>query len=709
MIGKVLGNRYEIVEKIGGGGMSVVYKAKCRVLNRYVAIKILRNELISDSDFVDKFKQESLSAASLNHPNIVNIYDTGIEDDIYYIVMEYIKGVTLKDYITQKGNLSEEETIKITIQVAEALKHAHANKIIHRDIKPHNIMITDEGIAKVADFGIAKAASSSTINNTSNVIGSVHYFSPEQARGGYVDEKSDIYSLGVVMYEMVTGVVPFDADNHISVAMKHIQDVVVPPSQKISYITVSKGLETVILKCLEKHQSYRYQNASELLKDLYLLQKNLAHDVKLSNNHIDDMTSPTIIMPKINSKMLDDNELNNNTNNVNDDNKDIEKGENDKAFEEFFSNDDINDDKKATKIIIDNEKTPGKVKRKKGKQLSNSDNFKITFAAILSALAVAALIGFFVIRAILIVPEVEVPDLIGKTEEEARKITKELGLLFSVKDRAYNSEYEEGLVYSQNEEAGQMVKENFPLEVLVSKGTRDVEVPNLVGKYSVEAKTLLKDLDLEEGDITSEYNDQIPAGRIIRQSPVAGSVASMGTKVSYVLSKGPEIVNTTVPTLVGLTFEAAKAKILEKNLTIGEVKYDYSDEYEKNLVISQTHTPGSEVEEYTYIGIVVSLGKNETTEPGEGNTGGDSGDNTDENNDENKFSQINVPLPEGKDTATVIVYRITEFGKEVVYEQEVTIGENEKSILVTVSGKGTEYFEVYVDGESLGEIEVKFN
>ncbi len=730
MIGKVLGNRYEIVEKIGGGGMSVVYKAKCRVLNRYVAIKILRNELTTDADFVEKFKQESLSAASLNHPNIVNIYDTGIEDDIYYIVMEYIKGVTLKDYITQKGNLSEDETINISLQVAEALKHAHANKIIHRDIKPHNIIITDEGVAKVADFGIAKAASSSTINNTSNVIGSVHYFSPEQARGGYVDEKSDIYSLGVVMYEMVTGVVPFDADNHISVAMKHIQDPVIPPSQKISYITVSKGLEAVILKCLEKHQSYRYQNVSELLKDLYLLQKNIAHDVKINNNYLNDIDSPTIIMPKINSKMLDDNDTNsaNSDNSVNENNSinninsvgfndmnesiDIGESENSKAFEDFFASDEIGDEKKSTKIIIsDNEKdiSKNKQKKKKKKDLINSDTFKITFAAILSALAVASLIGFFVIRAILIVPEVEVPNLVGKTEEEARKIAKEVGLLFSVKDRAYNSEYEEGIIYSQNEDEGQKVKKDFPLEVLISKGAKEVEVPNLAGKYSIEAATTLKDLDLKEGDITSEFNDSVPSGKVIRQSPEAGKMVSMNTEVNFVLSKGPEVVNTTVPTLVGLSLESAKAKILEKNLTIGEIKYDYSDEYDKNLVIKQTHTPGSEIEEFTYVGIVVSLGKKEVTEPSDGNNDNNSGNNSGGNTEDVKYSQINVPLPKDKEKATVVVYKIIESGNEVVFEQEITIKDNEESILVTVSGVGTQYFEVFVDGESLGEIKVNFN
>ena len=367
--------------------------------------------------------------------------------------------------------------------------------------------------------------------------------------------------------------------------------------------------------------------------------------------------------------------------------------------------------KKSTKIIIsDNENNMSKNKQKRDKQLTNSDNFKITLAAILSALAVVSVIAFFVIRSILIVPEVEVPNLLGKTEEEARKIAKEYGLLLSVKDRVYNSEFEEGLVFSQNEEAGEMVKENFPLEVLISKGTKEVEVPSLLGKYNVEVTTILKDLELKEGEVTSEYNDQVPSGKVIRQTPEAGKMVSMGTEVSYVLSKGPKVVYTTVPTLVGLTLESAKAKIQEKNLTIGEVKYDYSDEYEKNYVINQTLTPGAEVEEFTYVSIVVSLGKKEVTEPGDGNTGGNNDGNTGgDNSEELKYSQINIPLPEGKEKATVIVYKVTETGNEVVFNQEVVIKENETSMLVTVSGVGIQYFEVFIDGESLGKIEVNFN
>ncbi len=728
MIGKVLGNRYEIVEKIGGGGMSVVYKARCRVLNRYVAIKILRNELISDSDFVEKFKQESLSAASLNHPNIVNIYDTGMEDDIYYIVMENIKGVTLKDYITKNGKLSEEETIKISMQVAEALKHAHANKIIHRDIKPHNIMITDEGIVKVADFGIAKAASSSTINNASNVIGSVHYFSPEQARGGYVDEKSDIYSLGVVMYEMVTGVVPFDADNHISVAMKHIKESALPPTQRFNDISISKGLEAIILKCMEKHQSYRYQKASDLLKDLFMLQKNSSHEPEVQDRYLDNENSPTIIMPKIDTDMIEDNSSDNNNssmenNNIINENDNDDKIENSKAFEEFFAGD--KDDnatngtgKKVTTIILSEkeEKTSKKKKNKKdddnavnGKE---KDNFKTTFAAIMSALVLVTIIGFFVIKSMLIVPEVVVPALVGQTEEEARKLASESGIILNVKDRVFDSEYAEGVVCKQSVEAEQKVKKGYPVEILISKGTKEIEVPNLIGEYSIAVKSILKNKGLEEGEIKTENSDK-PSGMVIRQSPEAGEKVQMGAKVDYVYSEGPKIVHVKVPTLVGLSLEAAKAKIAEEKLNVGDVSYDYSDEIEKGLVMKQTYRAGDEVEELTRIGLVVSLGKNETTptNPGDNNGNGDgngTGTNPNEEDDETKYSQISVPLPEGKDKVKISVYKITESGKELVYENEVEIKNGEKSILITVSGKGTQNFEVYVDGESIGTIPVSF-
>ena len=357
MIGRILGNRYEIIEKIGGGGMSNVYKAKCKVLNRFVAIKILRDELTQDPEFIDKFKQESLSAASLTHPNIVNIYDTGIEGDIYYIVMEYVKGETLKNYIKRKGRLSEQEALRISKQVGEALKHAHTNNIVHRDIKPHNILLTEDGTAKVTDFGIARAATSSTINNTSNVIGSVHYFSPEQARGGYVDDKSDIYSLGIVMYEMITGVLPFDADNHISVAMKQIQEKPVLPSMKVKNINITKSYEDIIMKCLEKHQSFRFQNIDELLKKLDSINGNIEQPKKTEEEIID---SPTVVIPAI-TGLEEENVIN----------IDLVDENSDKAFKSFFGGE------------VDTEK---QVETKKN---NNNNNKKITIAAIISALVIA--------------------------------------------------------------------------------------------------------------------------------------------------------------------------------------------------------------------------------------------------------------------------------------------------------------------------------
>jgi len=266
MIGKILGNRYEIVEKIGGGGMAIVFKAKCTLLNRYVAVKILREEFTTDRDLLEKFRRESQAAASLSHPNIVNVYDVGEEDGIYYIVMEYVAGKTLKDVIIEKGHLSFAEIIDYGKQVAYALKHAHNNHIVHRDIKPHNILVTSDGRAKVTDFGIAVVATSSTITNAGSVIGSVHYFSPEQARGGYTDEKSDLYSLGIVLYEMATGRVASEGESPITVALKQIQETPIEPS--VIIMDIPSGLEEIIIKLMQKEQSSRYQNTQDLIDDL---------------------------------------------------------------------------------------------------------------------------------------------------------------------------------------------------------------------------------------------------------------------------------------------------------------------------------------------------------------------------------------------------------------------------------------------------------
>lgn len=680
MIGKILGNRYEIIEKIGGGGMSIVYKAKCRVLNRYVAIKVLRDELTSDPEFIAKFKQESLSAASLAHPNIVNIYDTGIEGDIYYIVMEFVKGETLKKYIQRKGRLSEQETVKISRQVAEALKHAHTNNIVHRDIKPHNILITEEGIAKVTDFGIARAATSSTINNTSNVIGSVHYFSPEQARGGYVDEKSDIYSLGIVMYEMITGVVPFDADNHISVAMKQIQEKPVPPSKKLKNLQISKNLEDIIMKCLEKHQSFRFQSVEELIKKFDSL-NGFNSEEKKDEEIID---SPTIVIPAINADLNDNHEIN----------IDIIDENSDKAFKSFFGEDSEEENKNKKK----NNENKDKDKEK------NKKNRNITIAAVFSALAVAVIGGIIGFKAIMYVPEVTVPNLLGRNEEEAQKIIEDLGLAFKVGNREYNNEYDEGKVIEQSVEEGTKLKENYPVEVVISKGEKAITVPNLIGRYSIEAGIILSDAGLSEGKVTESNSDTVPAGQIMDQDPEANTPASEKDRVDYVVSLGPKITYVKMPNVVNIDLEAAKLVIQQNGLTVGEVTEEPSDTVAKGLVLRQSVAAGQDVAQGTAIWMTVSSGKPEEEPPVDeepGEPGNDPGDEP-----VSGTYPLTITLPSNKDKVTVVVQKITEGGREIIYSQEVDT--KEQSIIINLEGSGTQDYEIYIDNELYDRVEIKF-
>lgn len=674
MIGKILGNRYEIIEKIGGGGMSIVYKAKCRVLNRYVAIKVLRDELTSDPEFVAKFKQESLSAASLAHPNIVNIYDTGIEEDIYYIVMEFVKGETLKKYIQKKGKLSEQETVKISRQVAEALKHAHTNNIIHRDIKPHNILITEEGIAKVTDFGIARAATSSTINNTSNVIGSVHYFSPEQARGGYVDDKSDIYSLGIVMYEMVTGVVPFDADNHISVAMKQIQEKPIPPSKKFKNLEISKNLEDTIMKCLEKHQSFRFQNVDELIKAFDSM--NGFRAVEKNDEELID--SPTIVLPAINAADLSDN---------NEINIDIIDENSDKAFKSFFGEDSEVENKKI-KNNIENNKEDKKEKKK---------NRNITIAAVLSALVVAVIGGVIGLKAIMYVPEVMVPDLIGKNEEEAQKIIVDLGLTFKVANREFNNEFEEGKIIDQSVEEGSKLKENYPVEVVVSKGEKAITVPNLIGRYAIEAGIILSDAGLKEGKVTESNSDSVPSGQIMDQYPEATTPANEDDRVDYVVSIGPKITYVPMPNLLNLNLEAAQLVIVQNGLTVGEVTEETSEEVEKGLVLRQSVAAGQEVAQGTSIWMTISSGKN-VEEPPVEEPGGEE--------PTTGSYPLTISLPKDKEKVLVVVQKIIDGGREIIYSQEVDT--KEQSVIINIEDTGIQKYDIYIDNELIETAEINF-
>jgi len=429
MSNRLLKGRYELIEKIGEGGMAIVYKGKDRFLNRYVAIKILRPEFIKDEKFIENFRKESQAAAGLSHPNIVNVYDVGEEGNIHFIVMELIDGKSLSQVIEEEGRLDYKEAISITKQVASALSLAHSNQIIHRDVKPHNILITSSGTAKLADFGIAMAVSKESIaEGKEKIMGSVHYFSPEQARGAYVDERSDIYSLGIVLYEMLTGKVPFDGDNPISIALMHINDEIPPVSKEVAGIPPQ--LEKIIEKATDKYQTNRYASADEMIEDL---------------DNIDFITKV------MGSSVFAD------------------KGESKKA--------DDDDAESYYRAIEENRNS--EVKKKK-KPVNKTKIFIIAAAVVIviaGVIGFGAMMGWFSGSS----DEIKVPDFAGKTLEEAQAEAEELGLKIEEGDEVYSPDQEKGLITSQSPSAGSMVSEGRVITVNISLGKKDGVVPRIIG------------------------------------------------------------------------------------------------------------------------------------------------------------------------------------------------------------------------------------
>ncbi|HCS72506.1 MAG TPA: Stk1 family PASTA domain-containing Ser/Thr kinase, partial [Clostridiales bacterium] len=467
LLGKILGDRYELLEKSGDGGMAVVYKANCRLLKRIVAVKILKPDLAENDEFIARFNRESQAAASLSHPNIVNMYDVGQEDDIHYIVMEYVDGETLKNRIRREGRLSMEEAVRIASEICSALQHAHDNNIVHRDIKPQNILINKEGTAKVADFGIARAVTSSTVTMAdSKVIGSVHYFSPEQARGGYVDKKTDIYSLGIVLYEMVTGVVPFEGESAISVALKHIQEKVTPPGEINSKIPMS--IQYIIQRAIEKDLDKRYHDASEMLADL---QKALKEpDGKYVKRYLED-DQATMIIPALNN--IDSGEVNQGT---------------------------------------DSAQEPEEEKNKGRSWLL------ITVSVIASTVILMVL--FMVISSIYMQnfhqEDIPVPMLAGNDESEAREILKSSGLILKIEDWRYDDTVEEGRIISQNPQEDTVVKTNSIVYVIMSSGVKMITVPDVVSYSQRKAEVDLQNLGFKLMD--PEYiSSDIASGHVVRQ------------------------------------------------------------------------------------------------------------------------------------------------------------------------------------------------
>lgn len=586
LLGKVLGNRYEIVEKIGEGGMALVYKAQCRLLNRFVAVKILRPEYIEDDEFIQKFDKESKAAASLSHPAIVNIYDVGADGEIRYIVMEYINGVTLKKYIKDyPGFLSNREIISISKQVALALDHAHSNQIIHRDIKPHNILISEEGVVKVADFGIARAITTSTIISTTDMMGSVHYSSPEQARGGFVDERSDLYSLGIMLYELATKRVPFDGDSPVAVAMKHLKEEVVLPSainEEISY-----GLESIIMKAIQKAPDKRYQSASEFIEDLEDVLLN--PDLEIFSDSMDE-SSATMVLPNLG---------------------DME------PLDAAFADRSQNTTRRAPQQKSANKLKNANEMRKIDEAKKDKKKLALTIALALLSVVLIFGIGFAVKNMLKSSGMVEMPDVVGQDYKDATQKVEALGLKVDISERIESETYDVDQVVTQSQVAGTKLKEGFTVALVISTGMEKVTVPNLVQKTLKEAQYMIENEKLKLGAVEYVQND-LPEGIVISQSPFAGLEIGADGTVDLFVSKGKDPDKLIMPKFVGSTLDEVKKKLETVKITVNDISYNYSDEYANNVVMIQSVEAGKDILKGEAVNLVVSKGKikSGTTTPG---------------------------------------------------------------------------------------------
>lgn len=640
--GMILSNRYEIIELIGTGGMSEVYKAKCHVLNRYVAIKVLKPEFSSDVNFVTKFRIEAQSAAGLSHPNIVNVYDVGEDNGIYYIVMELVEGITLKEYIQKKGRLLPEQAIDFSIQIAQGLEVAHQNHTIHRDIKPQNIIVSKNGGIKVTDFGIARAASSNTM--TANAMGSVHYISPEQARGGFSDERSDIYSLGITMYEMVTGHVPFEGENNVAVALMHIQGEMVSPREY--YPDIPTSLEKIILKCTQKKAERRYLTASALIADLKRVQANPDIDCVVVPPVVPN--SPTVEITSDEMKAIKEGRQMNEAPVVEEtpssvvERPDITPIIPPSKFDNLFDDDDdddsYGDEGMAPEDDDDNEIEELDPKLKK--------------IIMISSVAVVIIIAILVAILILKITSpgglggifsgnnkktensseensgdstedgstdedtsdkatIPMVNVVGLYKTAAEEELKKAGFTAYTIETATDDKVEEGYVISQSVDEGTAIPADEKIVITVSEGKEDVEVPDVRGYSDDQATTLLT----EAGFVVThgyEYDDTVEKNKVISQSPEGKTMQKSGSTVKIIISNGKEVEEVEVPNLVGKS-ESKAADLLEKAGLSGKVSHANSDEVKKGQVISQDVSAGSSVEKGSTVGYVISDGPEKVT------------------------------------------------------------------------------------------------
>lgn len=640
----------------------MVYKAKCHVLNRYVAIKILRDEFTTDEEFIKRFNTEAQAVASLTHPNIVSVYDVGHEGNLYYIVMELIKGRTLKEIILSEGVLAWKWCVNVAMQIASALETAHKNNIIHRDIKPHNIIITEDGMAKVTDFGIAKAVSNSTITAFGTTMGSVHYFSPEHARGGYTDAKSDLYSLGVVMYEMLTGKLPFDADTPVSVALKHIQEE--PKSPKSINMSIPNAVNEIIMKAMQKDPNLRYQNAGEMLKDL--------------NRALKD--------PDGNFVNIDGNEIDFRTRVIS--TREVEKGLNEKTA------------KKTNK----KEKKNNFIKKHKG-------------ISLILGLIILFLIAFGGTSAFLNITtpkDVIMPNLVGLSKEQAKQKVQELNLAYEILEEVYDTTVEEGKVISQSPayQANYKIKEKTPMKVVISLGQKIVTVPKVTGMSENDAIDAIEAIDLKVA-IEEEYSKKIEAGYVISQDVPENTEIGAGSTVTIKVSKGIE--TSVVPNVVGKSEEEAVKAIKEANLTLAATKYSEDTTKDNGIVLEQNLEAGETVEKNSNITITVNkieelvegtvklnlksllLKKGKTIEYVEESTPKPS--NANETNEEETQNTVTKKAKEASVKITA--------GNDIIFSEKVP--QDKTEITATLKGKGTLTIKVYVDDVVMAQETLNLN
>jgi len=634
--GRLLGNRYEIIEKIGNGGMAMVFKAKDQILNRFVAVKILRDEFTTDEEFIKRFSIEAQSAASITHPNIVSVYDVGNEGNLYFIVMELIKGKTLKEIIIEEGGaLPWKWSTNIAIQIASALETAHRNNIVHRDIKPHNIIITEDGIAKVTDFGIAKAVSNSTITAFGSTIGSVHYFSPEHAKGGYTDSKSDLYSLGVVMYEMLTGKVPFDADTPVSVALKHMQEEPVAPIDINEKIPSS--LNDIILKAMRKDTTLRYQSATEMLKDLNRALKDPNGDF-VDNASYTSKYDSTRIIPTLN-------------------------------------NEEIRTEKAQTE----------------NKQSFFVVHKKLSIFLGIVILFFLSIFGTNIFFKLTKPKETAIPNLVGISKEEAEKAITDSKLVLGEVKEEFNTDVEKGFVISQDPayRENYNIKEGTKINYVVSLGVEETIVPKVVGKTEEEAIQALEEAKLKY-EIKEENSKKVEAGYVIEQETDADKTVNAGDTVVIHVSTG--VKKITAPSVLGKSEKDATKELKNAGFkVIVTTEEDTSKDNDK--VLKQSIDAGTEVEDESSITITVNkiiktktatltvnvksiLGGKYTTEVV------DTGEKDAEGNPKTseKIKDVKVRIMVGSDK---------------VFDENVD--PTTSNLIQSISGKGTVTVKVYID------------